>query len=196
MLNAISERRSIRRFQAKPVPVEMINTILQAGMLAPSSKNRQPWQFIVVSGQSKETMLQVMADGLAREKENALLPASRQHLGGAVHTLEIIRQAPVTIWIVNTLGAPFTEPLTFEERVYESCNTQSIGAAIENMSLAAVELGLGSLWIGDLFFAYPELSRWLNCSGTLLAALAVGYPDETPAPRPRKAYADVIQWRN
>lgn len=94
MLKAISERRSIRRFQNTPVPVETINTILQAGMLAPSSKNRQPWKFIVVSGQSKDIMLQVMADGLAREKENALLPASRQHLGGAVHTLEIMRQAP------------------------------------------------------------------------------------------------------
>ena len=196
MLNAILERRSIRRFQATPVSVEMINTILQAGTLAPSSKNRQPWKFIVVSGQAKETKLQAMADGLAREKDNALLPSSQQHLGGARYSLEIMRQAPVTIWIVNMLGLTLTQPLNFEERVYESCNIQSIGAAIENMSLAAVALGLGSLWIGDIFFAYPELTRWLNSPGTLQAALAIGYPEEAPDSRPRKAYADVVEWRD
>lgn len=196
MLPVIFERRSIRRFQTAPVPKALLTEILQAGLFAPSSKNRQPWRFIVVSGEAKKDMLSVMQAGLKRERTEALLPQSQQHLSGAEHTLKIMMEAPVTIWIINTLGADLTQPLTFEERVYESCNTQSIGAAIENMALTATDMGLGSIWIGDIFFAYPELSQWLHTKGTLLAALAIGYPAESPASRPRKAFGDIVQWRD
>ena len=74
-------------------------------------------------------------------------------------------------------------------------NTPTVGAAIENMTLTAAELGLGSLWICDTYFAYKELCDWLNKDGELLAALAVGYADETPSERPRKSIEDVAEWR-
>lgn len=50
-LEAIAARRSIRRFKPDPVPEEALRTILTAGMQAPSGKNRQPWEFIVVQGE-------------------------------------------------------------------------------------------------------------------------------------------------
>ena len=78
-----------------------------------------------------------------------------------------------------------------DERVAEICNAQSMGAAIENMTLAATALGLGSLWICDSFFAQHELSAWAG--GELYAVLAVGYAAESPAARPRRR--DVISWR-
>ncbi len=64
------------------------------------------------------------------------------------------------------------------------------------MSLTAVELGLGSLWICDIYFAYKELSEWLNTKGELLAALAVGYADETPQARLRNSLNDIVEWRD
>ena len=69
------------------------------------------------------------------------------------------------------------------------------GAAIENMTLAAEELGLGSLWICDIYFAYSELCQWLDSDGQLIAAVAFGYPDEFPKERPRKRMEDILEWR-
>ena len=67
---------------------------------------------------------------------------------------------------------------------------------MENMSLAAVENGLGSLWICDIYFAYLELCAWLNCDGELAAAFALGYAGEAPMPRPRKNFDDIVEWRS
>lgn len=199
MIPWIQTRRSIRKYKPAPVSEEDIKTILQAGILAPSSKNRQPWKFIVVSGHARKGMTEAMRQGLEREMnspKDALLPDSRQHLKGAEHTLHIMEQAPATILIVNTLGLGLSAPLTPEERIYEICNYQSIGAAIENMTLEAAKLGLGSLWICDIFFAYRELKEWMNAEGELAAALSIGYGDETPAPRPRRPLKEVTTWRN
>ena len=60
MLPAIINRRSIRKYKNISVDRPMIEEILQAGSLAPSSKNRQPWTFVVVMGTAKKTMLEVM----------------------------------------------------------------------------------------------------------------------------------------
>lgn len=67
---------------------------------------------------------------------------------------------------------------------------------MENMSLAAVENGLGSLWICDIYFAYRELCTWLNCGGELAAAFALGYAAEAPMPRVRKNFDDIVEWRS
>ncbi|MEG2596815.1 MAG: nitroreductase family protein, partial [Oscillospiraceae bacterium] len=143
------------------------------------------------------TMLQSMQKGLQKEQtSNSILPESKTLLAGAFHTLKIMEQAPVTIFIVNSLGKNLFDPLNTEDRIYEICNMQSIGAAIQNMTLAATELGLGSLWICDIFFAYKELSDWLNVDGELVAAMAVGYADEQPAARPRKPLSEIVEWRS
>lgn len=192
----IWRRRSIRQFFDSPVSPETLGEILRAGMAAPSSKNRQPWKFIVVSGSAKEEMLAAMRQGLERERHGTpLLPESREHLPGAAQTLEVMRSAPVTVFVINPLGRSLSQSLTPEERVSEICNIQSIGAALENMALAAAGLGLGSLWIGDIFFAYEELTRWLGTEGEIMAAMAFGYAAEAPEKRPRKAFADVVEWR-
>lgn len=196
MIQEITTRRSIRKYKTTPVPQKMIEEIIKAGMAAPSSKNRQPWKFIVVTGNSKTSVLNAFQHGIEREKLKPLLPESAPHLRGAIHTLEIMRQAPVLIFIANTLGTSVNQPLTSEERISEICNTQSIGAAIENMTLEAAALGLGSLWICDTYFAHQELCDWLQTAGELCAALAVGYPDEFPSARPRKSMKDVVEWRD
>ena len=64
------------------------------------------------------------------------------------------------------------------------------------MLLAATEKGIGSLWICDIYFAYSELCDWLNREGQLVAAVAFGYPNESPKERPRKRMEDVVEWRS
>lgn len=195
MLPSIINRRSIRKYKNIPVTKQAIEEIIQAGILAPSSKNRQPWRFIVAQGKEKEIVLKAMKKGLEREKENPLLKNSKQYLSGAEYTLKIMEQAPVIIFIINPLGVDINNSLNAEERVYEICNNQSIGACIENMILTATELGLGSLWICDTYFAYEELKTCLNSNGELVAAVTIGYADESPSARSRKSIDDVVEWR-
>lgn len=195
VMQAIQDRRSIRRYFAEEVPREIIEVILRAGIQAPSAKNRQPWRFVVAAGRAKEEALNAMEKGLEREETSPLLPESAEHLQGAWQSLQIMRQAPVIIFVVNVLGVEIGKDLTADERVSEICNAQSIGAAMENMSLAAMEQGLGTLWICNTFFAQRELRSWLNAEGELYAAMAVGYANENPQARPRKTMQDVVEWR-
>ncbi len=56
-MDAINSRRSIRRFSDREIPHDIICKIIESGIKAPSSKNRQPWKFMVIQGQAKEEML-------------------------------------------------------------------------------------------------------------------------------------------
>ncbi len=197
MVPEIYERRSIRKYLDKPIPKQEIADILQSGTLTPSSKNRQPWRYIVLEGQAKEEMLAAFRAGIAREEDaEALLPQSREFIAGAKHTVEIMEQTPVVVFVVNALGRSVLAELTPEERIYEICNIQSASASIQNMLLTATQKGIGSLWICDIYFAYQELSEWLGTEGEPIVAVAFGYPAETPPPRPRKRLEDVVEWRS
>ncbi|MDU7339064.1 MAG: nitroreductase family protein [Clostridium sp.] len=196
-MRSIENRRSIRKFKEDGITMELLEQVLFAGIKAPSSKNKQPWRFVVLGGKAKKEMLHSFEAGLVREQEGnaALLEKNRNALPDAWNTLNILKQAPIVILVLNAeSGNPFV-PISKEERVAEIANTQSIGAAIENMLLAAQELGLGSLWVCNTFFAYTELSQWIGSSVQLAAALALGYADEEPMPRPRKKLADVVTYR-
>ena len=199
-LQAIKDRRSIRKFKPDAISEMDLHTILEAGIAAPSSKNRQPWHFTVVRGDAKEELAQVMERGLNLEikAHEPFLPDSMKFINGAFTSVNVMREAPVVVLVSNDLGrcTDFASNLSVDERVAELCNVQSVAAAVENMLLAAHELGIGSLWICDIFFAYPELSEWMekkNLShGMLVAALAFGYADEAPKARTRKSLHDVV----
>lgn len=195
MIPAIYNRRSIRKFKDQPIPKKDIADILQSGTKAPSSKNSQPWKYVVVQGNAKEEMLNVFRQGMERG-EGALPPQIRPGLSAAKCTLAIMAEAPVIVFVVNPPGKSILSELTQEERIYEICSIQSISASIQNMLLAATEKGIGSLWICDIYFAYSELSEWLGGDGQLVAAVAFGYPDEFPSERPRRKLEDVTEWRN
>lgn len=197
MISAIYNRRSIRKFIDKPISEKDIMNIIQSGIKAPSSKNRQPWKYIVIQGDTKAEMLKVFRQGIEREEsDSVLLPQSKQHISSAKYTVDIMAEAPTIVFVVNSLGKSILSELTPEERVSEICNIQSIGASIQNMLLAATEKGIGSLWICDIYFAYSELCKWLNSDGQLIAAIAFGYPKEFPNERPRKKLDDIVEWRS
>ena len=67
MIQVIDSRRSIRKFQDKPLARQDIREILQAGIKAPSAKNRQPWRYVVVQGKAKAEMLSAFRRGIARK---------------------------------------------------------------------------------------------------------------------------------
>lgn len=194
MLKEITERRSVRKFKPDSIPKAAVEEIILAGSLAPSAKNRQPWRFTITEGKSKAELCEVMEAGLKRERTSPLLPESAGGIADAEHTLSIMRQVPLLIFITDIYGTDIAAPLTTDEHEFELCNTLSIGAAIQNMILSAQSMGIGSLWICNTCFAQRELNAALG--GELRAVLALGYPVESPPPRPRKKIEEITEWRN
>lgn len=196
MIDAIYTRRSIRYFLPEPVPEAALSEILRAGMQAPSPKHRQPWKFIVIGGASKEALLRVMAEGIARsERGEGLLSPDPGYIGNAKFTLRAMAEAPVTVMVMNLLGRSLRAAWTAADRVNELSNVQAIGAAAENMALAAADLGIGSLWNGNIFFAYDELSAWLDEPGEMVLAMSFGYSARKAYPLPRKKWEDAVVYR-
>lgn len=100
------------------------------------------------------------------------------------------------IVVINTNGSSPYEPIDTDRRISEICDSLSIGASIENMLLRAVDLGLGTLWIANTCFAYPELIDYIETDNQqLIGAITVGYPAEHPAARPRKPLEDILEYR-
>lgn len=196
MTNSIYNRRSIRKYLDKAVPKEAIEKIIDAGRMAPSAKNRQPWKYIVLGGDSKAEFLWHMKKGIEREEnECALLPNSASGISDAKNTYKIMVQAPILIAILNAnCGTPFAE-IDVDNRFIEICDTLSIGASIENMLLTATELGLGTLWIANTCYAYNELTTYLGTTKQLVGTIALGYADESPAQRPRKQIEEIVEYR-
>ena len=194
--NPIYTRRSIRKFSDKNVPIELINEILDAGRMAPSAKNRQPWRYIIFGNEKKAELLYHMEQGLIREEQGIpLLPESGFGIPDAKNTLRAMQEAPIIILVINTNGhSPFF-PIYSDGRITEMCDLLSIGASIENMLLTAESLGLGTLWIANTCFAYTEIMGYLKINGQLVGAVAVGYANERPVRRPRKEAEEIVTYR-
>ena len=137
-----------------------------------------------------------MEDGLQREEKGITdLPKSQHGIADAKNTLRIMREAPVIIAVINTNAqSPFL-PIDNDERITEICDSLSIGAAVENMLLAAQQLGLGALWIANTCFAYRELTAYINTNEQLVCAIAIGYANENPNPRPRMSLDQIVEYR-
>lgn len=187
-LEAIEQRRSIRRFEDTPVSDAQIRTILQAATQAPSGKNGQPWRFIVVKEDKRAEMVRLMRDGIGK------LNAQGIDTGSAEWTAKIMEHAPVTVFIFNPYGQAPWLPRSIEQVFGDLVNVQSTGAAIQNMLLAAQDMGIGSLWICDVFSAYEELCHWLGEETQMVAAVSFGIAAESPAARPRMTVEDVTHW--
>jgi len=190
IMKAIETRRSIRKFKPTPVPQEILHKILRAATLAPSGRNRQPWKFYVVQRDKRREMVDVMGKGIQRQEKNDI------NTGSAKLTQKIMECAPVTIIVFNpTSKHPLLKRDPKEVRS-DIVDIQSIGAAIQNMLLAALEFGLGTLWICNIFYAYEELCDWIGEKGQMIAAVSLGYPDQSPTARPRRTVDDVAVFKD
>lgn len=183
-LVAITARRSIREYENRPVARETLEAILESATKAPSGKNRQPWRFVVLQGSKKAELAAIMAQAAAHRKEQGL------DIGSSELSIKAITQASAVIAVFNAFSA--------EEADYNHyrllTDTQSIGAAVQNMLLAAQSFGVGTLWMCDIFYAEREIRAWLNRSSELVAAVAIGHAAQAPWPRSRKAWQEVTEW--
>ena len=161
LIDAIKGRRSIREFKPNPLPREIIEDIIEAGNWAPSAKNGHQWRFTVLTGKAKDDYNKMFRETL----DGFIEKHGREEAGSAPWTLEIMEKAPVLliVWNSNEYGWPSEE--------------HSVAAAMQNVCLRAYDLGLGSLWIGDVFYAYPETCAYFGKEKWKLSgAISLGYP--------------------
>jgi nitroreductase len=184
VIEAVEARRSIREFQNRAVPKETIEKLLALATKAPSGKNRQPWRFVVLQDKRKDELVKVM------NKAVSLLKQQNINIGSCEISINAIKEAAAVILVFNGFS-------NFEKdyrRYTLLMDTQSIGAAVQTLLLAAQNFGLASLWICDIFYCPNEICTWLNRKDELVAAVAIGYPSQSPAPRPRKLLQEVAEW--
>ena len=176
-LDVIMTRTSIRSFTGDPVSKEQLETILKAGMAAPTAMNGQPWRFVVVT--DKDKIAEVFASGFRGEmftKAGAVIVVCGQ---------------------TTSMGRPFGQPDAAEQEMpnmfwYEDCS-----AAAENILLAAHALGLGAVWTAG----YPAEERIAPIAAALglpanvkpLCIIPVGVPAENPEPKD-KWKPENIHW--
>jgi len=179
---AIRGRRSIREYEEKSVPEELVRQVIEAATFAPSAKNGQQWRFTVLTGGAKDDL----TDCFRHELELLCRRIGEENMGSAFGSCSTMEKAPVVIMVWNA-----------GEMGWET-EKHSVAASIQNMLLKAYSLGLGSLWIGDVFFAVEALEQHLGKPWKMFAAVALGYPAHVPKGpwngRPRKSVDEVAEF--
>ncbi|MDA3935517.1 MAG: nitroreductase [Actinomycetota bacterium] len=183
--DAIASRRSVRSFDDRPVPDELIRSVVSAASFAPSALNEQPWYFRVVRNELREKLLRVMAQNTSYLEEfmrvlgHDATPAALQ-------------------WYSNLGGAPVIVACTMpkEDDDFLALNKHiSIGAAVQNILLAATDAGLGSCNVTFSFWVKDEICALLGIpeNRTLAGLVVLGYPGDEQPPVPPHDH-DVISF--
>ena len=182
VFEAFEKRHSVRSFRPDPVPVEMIERIIRAASLAPSAMNEQPWRFYVTTGETRRRVGEAMARGTTHLEEFIDVMGAELH-AQAAHWYAELGNAPVVIVC--------TMPKTDDE-FWRLNKHLSVGAAIENILLAATGQGLGACNITFSFYIRDELATELEIPDdrTIIAMVALGYPDEAQ-PQPPVHNPDI-----
>ncbi len=165
-------RRSIRKYTQEPVSDEDLKYIIDAGLYAPSGVDLQPWFFVVIKSPEQLDRLYSVMGGVSDAMTDNLKERFARHPQVAEDSLKFIRQ----------LGGAVVCMLVFwQKQKYEKSDStiyQSIGAAIENVLLAARDRGLGSCWLtAPLESGHAEQIREMFAPehGQLAALLTIGH---------------------
>lgn len=199
LLDALKQRRSIRVYQNKPVPRELVGLVLEAAGWAPSAHNSQPWRFVVIENPAtKHALAAEMAEAWAADMAKDGLTADENKLA---ERQKRFAEAPVLIVACLTMEGLRRYPDKERQEVERDLAVESLGAALQNLLLAAYSLGLGSCWYCAPAFCKPTVRAALKIPPDIMpsALIVMGFPAEAPAAPHRKrmeeyCYADV--WGN
>ncbi len=171
LLEAIRTRRSIRRYKSTPVDDKTVELVLEAARWAPSWKNTQCWRFIAVRDNNIKSQL-----------------ANITTFNNP--STDAIRNAPVVIVACAELGkSGYSDGQQASDK--GDWYMFDVALAMQNLVLAAHSLGLGTVYNG--LFDAKKAATILNVpAGFCVVSLTpLGYPDQEPAPRPRKELAQI-----
>lgn len=187
-------RRSVRVYDGRPVPREALEQILEAACWAPSPHGRQPWRFAVLTRpEPKQRLAAAMGEEwqrtLAMDDEPPEIVGLR-----LARSRERITGAPALILACLYLEDLDRYPDEERQRAEEIMAIQSLGAAIENLLLAACALGLDSGWMCAPLFCPRTVREALDLGDALIphALLTIGYAGQDPRRRPRRPIDEIV----
>ncbi|MBU1704858.1 MAG: nitroreductase family protein [Nanoarchaeota archaeon] len=179
-ISSIKNRRSIRKFLPDPVPKEVILELIEAAKYAPSSHNRQPWNFTIITDKAVIDGLSQDIRGWYDSLMNLSLPLSFiQEVRKSVREMRKRVNSDQDLFFYN---AP---ALIIIHAPNKEFFCQDCSCAAENILIAARSLGLGSCWIGfaDIVFNKGmKMKRKLHIpvNHRVMATIALGYPIKFP----------------
>ena len=170
---AIKGRRSVRIYKSDTVEEKLIRDCIEAATYAPSAKNGQQWRFTILTRDAKDKFTELYRSELGKLDYD---------VGSSFGSCTMMEEAPVVILVWNTNERGWTTEV------------HSVSAAIQNLLLKAHSLGLGTCWIGDIFYAYDAITNYFKKPWKLLAAITLGWPDGDSGARPRLSVDDVAEF--
>jgi coenzyme F420-0:L-glutamate ligase/coenzyme F420-1:gamma-L-glutamate ligase len=191
----IAGRRSVRRFSDRPVEAEAIEAVIAAACLAPAPHHTRPWRFVALSRDARAALAEAMGRAWRRDlQRDGVEPRRIETLLGRSH--EQIMAAPALILVGFLAGAQRPWPDARRRRSEATMFSQSTGAALQNLMLAAHGRGLGSYWISAPLFCPAAVRRALGLppefQAQALVALGYPHPGSEPPPRPPLAVGDFL----
>ncbi len=197
---AIEARTSIRVFSDEKINMEDIREMVRLAGLAPSVNNFQPWRYIAISNRD---LLNRIADVVADKIDQ--LPSSKSLASANVKKQvtwfsTFYKEAPVMLVLITR---PYETVLeTAVELSHDEINSlrnypdiQSAGASIQNILLAAVDMGYGACWVSGAMFARQEIEKMLKIKSPekALAFVVIGKPRSEHKPKVKPNLADSME---
>ncbi|MBN1326401.1 MAG: nitroreductase family protein [Candidatus Cloacimonetes bacterium] len=164
MIKAIRDRYSVRSFKDQPIESEKLNEILEAARFAPSSRNIQPWHFVVIEDSEMRKQLTDICKGQ-----------------------NFVAQAPLTIAIcVNNYD--------YTMACGERAAIVDAAIAGEHIALQAADLGIGSCWIGAFYQDEIRQLLDLPADYRVIGLLPLGYPTQQKRERTLKPLSEIVSY--
>ena len=198
-LDAILSRCSVRRFEDRPLPREVVEEVVRAGIRAPNASAAEQWFFVVVESEEKRREVYELlveahvyyAFRVRRDWGPGFAERWREKM-----LRDRVYWAPVYIaGYLDLRERVCRDEYSELERLWA---VQSLSAAFENMILAAWSKGIGSVWLGVPLLMPERFNEVLGVEGEgfeLMGMLAMGYPRREVKPRPRaKKLGDVVRF--
>lgn len=188
LFEAINTQRAIRHLKPDPVPDDLIEKVIEAGIRAPNGGNSQSWGFVVIKDKGLMKKMAPLYSGTARPNHGQAATASERRAAESADWLaNHIEDVPV--WILAVTNHPGTD-------IHHGA---SIYPAVQNMLLAARALGLGSVLTTRVRRGYePQMREWIGLpSGWVTAAMIpLGWPMDgyKYGPTTRKPASLVTHW--
>lgn len=178
VIKAIMNRRSTRKYKEEQISEEELQTILEAGIQAPSAINSQSWHFTVIQDRNTINLMSDKSKEVMRQSDN--------------ENIVNIGENAVNIFY----NAPTVIILSGKEEV--SSSLVDCSAAIENMLIASESIGLGTVWIGlvKFFFTLEDEIKKLELPNGYkpFYAVSIGYKSNDRVLGPSKRDKDVINY--
>lgn len=195
---AMATRRSLRRFAERPVPADIIQELVRMACAAPAPHHTRPWRFVAVRPETRARLATAMtdawrrgltADGAPPERVEQLTERSQRR----------IESAPTLLLAGIDLTGARQWPDAARRAAERDMFVQSLGAALQNLLLAAHANGLGGYVLGSPLFCQPAVREALALPPEIepLFLVMLGYPPagHAPQPRPDTPLEDVLSER-